>query len=413
VGLWVTIRIALRALRKNKMRSALTVLGIVIGIAAVTTMVSIGESASALVQGQFETLGTNVLAVFPGAQRHGGIRQGRAQTLTAADARAIKAECESVLAASPIFWTAGQVVFANANWSPNEMLGVGPDYLTVRNWQLRLGGFISQRDVTSANKVCVVGQTIVAKLFQTRNPLGETIRVKNVPLKIIGVLEAKGANLGGEDQDSIVLIPHTTVKKRLQGSSFDNVHAIMVSARSIGRMSDAQNEVTQLLYERHGITPTEPPDFQVRNMTEIAEILGVVTGTMTALLASIAGISLLVGGVGIMNIMLVSVTERTREIGIRMAVGARSGDILGQFLVESVMLCSIGGLMGLALGIAASIGITSIINSITPGTEWPLVISLPAAVVAMVFALAVGVTFGFYPALRASRMDPIEALRYE
>jgi putative ABC transport system permease protein len=290
---------------------------------------------------------------------------------------------------------------------------VGPDYLTVRNWQLRLGGFIAPRDVAAANKVCVIGQTIVAKLFQTRNPLGETIRVKNVPLKIIGVLEAKGANLGGEDQDSIVLIPHTTVRKRLQGSNFNTVNAIMISARSMSRMSDAQNEVTQLLYERHRIAPGQRPDFQVSNMTEIAEILGVVTGTMTALLASIAGISLLVGGVGIMNIMLVSVTERTREIGIRMAVGARSVDILGQFLVESVMLCSIGGLVGLALGIGASSGITSIINSITPGTEWPLVISLPAAVVAMVFALAVGVTFGFYPALRASRMDPIEALRYE
>jgi putative ABC transport system permease protein len=395
------------------MRSALTVLGIVIGIAAVTTMVSIGESASALVQGQFQTLGTNVLVVFPGAQRRGGVREGDSQTLTAADSRAISDDCESVFAASPMVFAAGQAVFANANWSPREIWGVGPDYLTVRNWQLRLGGFIAPRDVAAANKVCVIGQTIVAKLFQTRNPLGETIRVKNVPLKIIGVLEAKGANLGGEDQDSIVLIPHTTVRKRLQGSNFNTVNAIMISARSMSRMSDAQNEVTQLLYERHRIAPGQRPDFQVSNMTEIAEILGVVTGTMTALLASIAGISLLVGGVGIMNIMLVSVTERTREIGIRMAVGARSVDILGQFLVESVMLCSIGGLVGLALGIGASSGITSIINSITPGTEWPLVISLPAAVVAMVFALAVGVTFGFYPALRASRMDPIEALRYE
>jgi putative ABC transport system permease protein len=411
--MWVVVRVALRALRKNKMRSGLTVLGVVIGIAAVTAMVSIGESAGALVQGQFEALGTNVIVVFPGRQMAGGVRQGNVQTLNADDSDAIAEQCDAVLAASPIVGTSGQVVYANANWSPIEMTGVGPDYLTVRNWQLRSGGFFTERDVVSANKVCVIGQTVVAKLFQTTNPIGAKVRIKNIPMEVIGVLEPKGANMVGQDQDNIVLIPHSTVRKRLHGSSFDDVHAILVSAHSAGRMADAQNEIVQLLSERHRIPPGQAPDFQVQNTTEIANVLAIITGTMTALLASIAGISLVVGGVGIMNIMLVSVTERTREIGIRMAVGARSSDILRQFLVESVILSCFGGFVGLLLGIAASTGVTMAINAISPGSDWPIVISFPAALVAMGFAALVGIFFGFYPAWRASRLDPIEALRYE
>jgi putative ABC transport system permease protein len=410
---WDTTRIALRALRKNKMRSGLTVLGVVIGIAAVTTMVSIGQSASSMIQSQFESLGTNAIFVTPGTKHTRGVRQGNVQTLTPDDSDAIAEKCESVLAVSPLVGTAGQVVYANANWSPNEMWGVGPDYLTVRNWQLRHGGFFTERDVISANKVCVIGHTLVAKLFQTTNPIGETVRIKNIPFRIIGVLEPKGANLVGQDQDNIVLMPYTTVRKRLHGSSFNNVHAIMVSARSLHRMKDAEREVFQLLCERHRIAPGETPDFEIHNMTEIADALGMITGTMTALLASIAGISLLVGGVGIMNIMLVSVTERTREIGIRMAVGACSGDILRQFLVESVILSCVGGLVGLMLGIGASAGIIMFINSISQGSDWPIVISLPAGGIAMAFAAGVGVFFGFYPAWQASRLDPIEALRYE
>ncbi len=411
--MWMTVRIALRALRKNKMRSSLTVLGVVIGIAAVTTMVSIGQSASQLVQSQFELLGTNVVVVLPGAKREHGVTRGNVQTLTAADSDAIAEDCESVLAASPLVGASGQVIYANTNWSPNEMWGVGPEYLTVRNWPLRYGGFFTDRDITSANKVCVIGHTLVGKLFQTTNPLDATIRVKNIPFRIIGVLEPKGANMVGQDQDNIVLMPYTTVRKRLQGSSFNNVNAIMVSARSVSRMSEAADEVYQLLSERHRIRPGEPADFQVQNTTEIANVLGIITGTMTALLSSIAGISLLVGGVGIMNIMLVSVTERTREIGIRLAVGARSRDILRQFLVESVMLSCFGGLVGLLLGVGASVGITLLINSISSGSDWPIVISFPAAGIAMAFAALVGIFFGFYPAWRASRLDPIEALRYE
>jgi len=415
MNLLLTTRIALRALRKNKMRAGLTVLGVVIGIAAVTTMVSIGQSAGDLVQDQFQSLGTNMLVVFPGSRRGGGVRHGRGSTptLTAEDSDAIARECPSILAASPIVGAQGQVIYGNSNWNPKELVGVGTEYLTVRNWPLSHGGFFTQRDVVSAAKVCVIGRTLVVKLFQTTNPLGKTIRIKNIPFRVIGVLETKGANILGDDQDDVIMMPYTTMRKRLYGSSFDHVHVILASARSVDRMAEAEEEVKQLLYERHRIHPGEAADFGVQDTTEIANILGIVTGTMTLLLASIAGISLVVGGVGIMNIMLVSVTERTREIGIRMAVGARGGDILRQFLVEAVLLAGLGGVVGFALGVGASAGITKIINSLTTGTEWPVVISFKAAVLAVLFSGAVGVFFGYYPARRASRLDPIEALRYE
>jgi putative ABC transport system permease protein len=413
MNLLLTFRVAVRALAKNKMRAGLTVLGVVIGIAAVTTMVSIGQSASGLVQGQFELLGTNVILVFPGGQRRGGVSQGLSMTLTAEDSDAINAECPSVLAASPLVGGGGQVIYGNANWSPKEMHGVDTNYLTVRNWQLKHGGFFTDRDVSSASKVCVLGHTVVKQLFQTANPLGETIRIRNIPFVVVGVLAEKGANMVGDDQDDIVLLPFTTVRKRLYGSNFKDVHAIFVSARSVKLMSAAESEINQLLYERHRIPPGEPPDFNVQNTTEIANVLGVITGTLTMMLASIAGISLLVGGVGIMNIMLVSVTERTREIGIRLAVGARGRDILRQFLVEAVLLSCIGGVIGFALGVAASAGVTTLINSFTTGTKWPIIVSFEAAVVAILFSASVGIFFGYYPARRASLLDPIEALRYE
>jgi len=411
----LTTRIALRALRKNKMRAGLTVLGVVIGIAAVTTMVSIGQSAGDLVQGQFQTLGTNLIVVHSASKQRGAVRYGHGSTptLTAADCDAMIEECPSLLAASPLVGAGGQVIYGNTNWNPREMVGVGTDYLTVRNWQLRHGGFFTERDVASAAKVCVIGKTLVVKLFQTTNPLGKTIRIQKIPFRIIGVLETKGANIVGDDQDNVVLAPYTTIRKRLRRSRFDNVDVILASARSVTGMAEAEHEITQLLYERHHIHPGESADFKVQNTTEILKILAIITGTMTMLLASIAGISLLVGGVGIMNIMLVSVTERTREIGIRMAVGARGRDILRQFLVEAVLLSSIGGMVGLALGIGASAGITTIINVFSAGSEWPVVISFKAAVIAMLFSASVGVFFGYYPARRASRLDPIDALRYE
>ena len=408
-----TLRIALRALLKNKMRAVLTILGVVIGIAAVTTIVSIGQGAGRLVSGEFEALGTNVVLVLPGQSRRGGVRQAGALSLTSDDCTAISEECPSVLAASPIVGTAGQVIYGNENWNPKEMQGVGADYLIVRNWELAAGGFFTQTDIESSAKVCVIGQSLIPKLFRTVNPLGETIRINNVPFRVLGILKKKGANMVGDDQDNIVMMPFTTVRKRLNGSPIDHVHAIMVSARSTELMAAATNEIRTLLTERHEIRPGEEADFTVQDTTEIAAILGIITGTLTLMLSAIAGISLLVGGVGIMNIMLVSVTERTREIGIRMALGARGRDILRQFLVESVVLSSIGGLIGLILGTLTSMGATAVINAYKPGTEWPMVISWPAALVAMSFAAIVGVFFGYYPARRASKLDPIDALRYE
>ena len=412
MSLLLTLRIAWRALNKNRMRAGLTVLGVVIGIAAVTTMVSLGQSANALVQGQFQALGTNMILVFPGERNREGLRQAIV-TLTARDAKAIETDCPSVLAATPVVGAAGQVIYGSSNFSPREVMGVSEDYPVVRNWPVRKGAFFSDRDISSSNKVCVIGHTLVAKLFQTVNPIGETIRIKNIPFRVVGVLEKKGANMVGQDQDNLVLLPYTTVRKRLQGSEFDNVNAIMVSARSMQVMADAQLEIDQLLAERHRIQPGQARDYIVQNTTEIANIFGAVTGTLTMMLASIAAISLLVGGVGIMNIMLVSVTERTREIGIRMAVGARASDILRQFLVEAILLSCVGGMIGFLLGVGASIGLVTLINSFTTGTKWTHEVSITAGIVAFFFAAAVGVFFGYYPARRASRLDPIEALRYE
>lgn len=408
-----TTRIALRALLKNKMRAVLTIIGVVIGIAAVTTIVSIGQGASALVSGEFEALGTNVVLVLPGQTERGGVRQAGAPTLTADDSIAIGEECPTVLASSPIVGTAGQIIYGNENWNPKTLQGVGEDYLTVRNWKLDAGGFFSENDIESNAKVCVIGQTLIPKLFRTVNPLDETIRVNNVPFRIIGILKKKGANMVGDDQDDLVLMPHTTVRKRINGSALDTVHMIMVSARSTDQMAKATKEIESLMFERHEVGPLDEPDFSVQDTTEIAATLGIITGTLTMMLSAIAGISLIVGGVGIMNIMLVSVTERTREIGIRMALGARGKDILRQFLIESVVLSSIGGAIGLGLGTAASVAATMLINAYKPGTDWPMVVSIPAAMVGMGFAAAVGVFFGFYPARRASKLDPIDALRYE
>ncbi len=293
------------------------------------------------------------------------------------------------------------------------MQGVGAEYLTVRNWDIEAGGFFSEVDISANAKVCVIGHTLVIKLFQTANPIDQILRIKNIPFRVIGVMAKKGANMVGDDQDDIILMPHTTVRKRLQGSSFGEVNAIMVSAVSPDQMPTATTQIEQLLFERHGIPPGSQPDFRVQNTTEIADTLGVITGTLTLMLSAIAGISLLVGGVGIMNIMLVSVTERTKEIGIRMAIGARGKDIMRQFLVESIVLSCIGGFIGVVLGISASVGVTLLINSVSSGTDWPIIISLPAAGVAMGFAAAVGIFFGYYPARRASQLDPIDALRYE
>ncbi|RMF37745.1 MAG: hypothetical protein D6753_17060, partial [Planctomycetota bacterium] len=289
------------------MRAGLTILGVVIGIAAVTAMVSVGMSASQLVQGEFQNLGTNVIFVIPGnEQSRGGVRR-QVQSLTPDDARAIASECPAVLAATPMVFTAAPAVYGNNNWSARETYGVDENFPLVRNWQMRLGEFFTQRDVQSAAKVCVLGQTVVERLFQTADPIGQVIRVRNIPFEVIGVLESKGANMVGEDQDDVLIMPYTTVRKRLEGSNFNTVHVIMASARSTELMKAAEIEIRALLLDRHNIGIGQPPDFEVANTTEIANVFGIITGTLTMMLAAIAGISLLVGGVGIMNIMLVSV----------------------------------------------------------------------------------------------------------
>lgn len=408
-----TFTIAMRALAKNKMRAGLTMLGVVIGISAVTTMVSVGQSASGVVQNEIAGVGSNVLVITPAQGQSGGVRQGQVPTLTPDDARAIASECDSVAAVSPIAGASAQVIGGNMNWRPKEVFGVGADFLVVKNWPVTAGEFFSERDIASSAKVCVIGQTLVTRLFAGENPVNQQLRVKNIPFRIVGVLEKKGADMVGNDQDDILLMPYTTALKRLEGSPFANVSFIMVSAKSRDRMRDAESEIRSLLLDRHRIAPGQAADFEVHNLEEAAAMVNIVTGTMTMMLSSIAAISLLVGGVGIMNIMLVSVTERTREIGVRMAVGARPADILWQFLVEAIVLSSVGGVIGLAVGVGAAWAITSGINALSPGTDWPFVVSAPAAVIALLFAAAVGVFFGLYPAWRASKLDPIDALRYE
>ena len=409
------LRVALRALAKNKMRAGLTVLGIVIGVAAVILLVSICQSAGLMVQEQFQSMGTNVLMVFPGSQKSGGVQMGLGSitTLQAADADAMEAECPAILAATPMVNARGQVVAGNQNWCPDEILGVNCSYLTVRNWEMQKGDFFTPSDIHGATKVCVIGATVAENLYQTRDCIGMKLRIKNIPFEVIGVLEPKGANLFGQDQDNVVLAPFTTIQKRVSGSTFNNINIIFVSARSVNRMDEAVEEASELLRQRHRIRPQTDDDFIVHNTSEVVASLKSTTLVMSLLLGSIAGVSLVVGGIGIMNIMLVSVTERTREIGIRLAVGARARDILRQFLVEAVVLSTLGGAIGVAGGIGAAAAVTSLVNAFFSTTHWPLSISIEAIAVALVFSGSVGMFFGYYPARKASRLDPIESLRYE
>jgi len=409
MSLWNTLWLAFRSLGRNKVRTALTMLGIVIGIASVIAMVALGQGASKMVENQISSMGRNLLMVMPGAASSGGFSWGGGSgtTLTPDDATAIVKGVASVASVTPVVRVRGtQIVYGGQNWVPQSFLGVGTGFTDVRDWQLDEGTFFTELDVSSAVKVCVIGITVAENLFQGESPLGQTIRVKNMPFRVAGVLSRKGTNARGDDQDDTVVAPWTTVKRVLQGSAFQNVDQILVTATTAEAIPDVVLDVTALLRERHRVREGEENDFQLRTMNEMASMANSSSQVMTMLLAVIASISLVVGGIGIMNIMLVSVVERTREIGLRMAVGARGRDVLRQFLLEAVVLSVSAGVIGMALG-----SLSAVIISRT--LKWPTLISPASMGIAFLFSCGVGVFFGFYPAVRASRLDPIEALRYE
>ncbi len=399
------ISVALRALARNKMRSILTMLGIVIGVAAVIAMVAIGQGAQSQVQKQIASMGSNLLFVSAGSVNASGIRMGSGatKTLVDSDVQAILRECQACAAAAPGSGSSQQVVYAGQNWM-TRINGTTPDYFTVRDWPFADGGSFSTDDVRMAADVAVIGETVRQNLFGSQEPIGQTIRIGNNPFIVVGVLVAKGQSGMGADQDDAVFIPITTLQKKITGQ--DWLQYVMVSAKSQAASYAAQQQITAILHDRHRIQPGEENDFFVRNLADVAQLADQSSQVLTMLLASIASVSLLVGGIGIMNIMLVSVTERTREIGIRIAIGATEEDVQRQFLTESMVMSLMGGIIGVMLGLGASIVISNAL-------KWPVLVSPLSIVVAVAFSIAVGVFFGYYPAKKASRLDPIEALRYE
>jgi len=396
---------AFRALQRNKMRSFLTMLGIIIGVAAVIAMLAIGQGAQYSVEQQISSLGTNVLIVFPGSQNAGGVKggAGTTTTLTEDDCIAIQRECPAVALLSPGTQAGGQIIAGNMNWATG-IQGTGSDYLEIRKWGIEYGDFYTDADIKAAAKVCVLGKTVADALFPDGSPVGQTVRIRNVPCKVLGVLTKKGQNAMGQDQDDVVLAPWTTVKRRL--TWFPYLRQILVSAATPASIPVAQQQITELLRMRHKIAPYDPDDFTIRNQADLANAATATTQILTILLASIASVSLLVGGIGIMNIMLVSVTERTREIGIRMSVGARSKDILTQFLIEALVLSLLGGITGILLGVGGSGAISSL-------AKWPTIITFFSILLSFGFSIAIGIFFGFYPARKAAMLNPIDALRYE
>ncbi len=410
MNIGASVQIALRALRVNKLRSALTMLGIIIGVSAVIAMMAVGAGARERIAEQIRSIGSNVIIILSGSTTSGGIRLGSGSvlTLTEDDATAIAREVAAVEAAAPTMRGTAQVVFGNQNWS-TVIQGATPEYLVVREWPVVSGRGIMSQDVDGAAKVVLLGQTVAGNIFGDSDPLGEIIRIKKVPFTVVGVLAAKGQSAWGQDQDDIVVIPLSTAKRKVLGVSQANarsVGAIIVRAKGPEWMEEAVEQVTALLRQRHRLQLGQEDDFTVRNLSEVFAAQEESARTMSLLLGAIASVSLLVGGIGIMNIMLVSVTERTREIGIRMAVGARERDILTQFLIEAVTLALIGGIVGIGLGVGGSALLSFL-------AQWETLIAPQAILLAFLFSTVVGVFFGYYPARKAASLDPIEALRYE
>ncbi|MGB7294999.1 MAG: ABC transporter permease [Candidatus Aminicenantales bacterium] len=403
-----TTRVALRALARNKMRSFLTALGIIIGVGAVISMVSIGEGAKQGVEDRFASMGTNLLFISPGSRSRGGVHSGFGgfNTLKPEDAVAVEEQCDAVQYTSPSVSTRAQTVYGNKNWN-TSIQGTGAMYPEIRNWEIEQGTYFDGSHVRAAAKVCVLGSEVKKSLFEDEDAVGKVIRVKAIPFRVIGVFKSKGESGGWFNRDDMMTVPYTTVMKRLTGQEY--ISSIDISAVSSARTEEAKTQIEELLRIRHKIAPGAEDDFQVRNMAEIAEGAAQATQIMTILLGSIASISLLVGGIGIMNIMLVSVTERIREIGIRMAVGARQKDILLQFLTEAIVLSVLGGLIGVLFGV----GLSKLLVYVKTFSQFKTAVSPGAIILAFVFAASVGIFFGFYPARKASRLDPIEALRYE
>jgi len=400
-----TFNVALRALRRNKMRSVLTALGIIIGVGAVIAMVGIGNGAKAQVEAQIASLGQNVILIFSGSTTSSGIRTGwgGAGTLKIEDAEAIRREVPGVIGVSEEVVSTTQVAAGNQNWF-TRIYGESADYFDIRQWPLADGAPFTPQDVRSANKVCVIGRTTATQIYGNENPIGQILRIKEVPFTVTGVLTPKGLSTQGVDQDDIVIMPYTSAMKRVIGGT--TLRNINVQIGDAQQLEAAQQQIISLLRQRHNIRPGRDDDFTVRNQQEIAEAATATSRVMTLLLGAIAGVSLVVGGIGIMNIMLVSVTERTREIGVRMAVGAHGSDILTQFLIEAVTLSSVGGVIGIICGVGAS-------KILSAYAHWPTLISVSSIAIAFLFAGAVGIFFGFYPARKAAALDPIEALRYE
>src|SRR5438105_12720594 len=401
------LKVAVRALNRNKLRTALTMLGIIIGVGAVIALVSIGQGAQAMIQDQINGMGTNMMFIMPGNVFFGGasLGAGAASTLTEEDVEAMLKEIPTIAAASPIVRASGQLVFGNQNWF-SQIQGTNEKFPQIRNWKVELGEFFTDLDVRSADRVIVLGKTPADKLFSGVDPVGQMVRVRNLPFRVVGVLAAKGQSMVGQDQDDTAIVPYTTAQRKLLGQQIPSINQAMISAISPEASAVTETQVAGLLRQRHKIQPGQADDFMVRNMTDVAQTSAQITTLMTILLGSIAAISLIVGGIGIMNIMLVSVTERTREIGIRMAVGARPNYIRLQFLAESLVLSLVGGFVGVVIGGSVAALIARVLG-------WPTLVSALSVLVSFAFATAIGIFFGYYPAHKAAALDPIEALRYE